>query len=87
MGNYRKNFFAEFYTIIIQSFESTDRTSLIDQKSNKSSKRSMSSIEMYRQVSDSSVRVESTTVSELLAPTPRYRRKYNRDKVSYVIDN
>ncbi|CAG9537852.1 unnamed protein product [Cercopithifilaria johnstoni] len=70
---------------VIMSYESNDsmyRTSLIDQKSNKSSKRFANTVEMHRLGGNSNVYIESTTVVGQIAPSLRYIRKCNREKVS-----
>ncbi|KAM3716239.1 RING finger protein [Dirofilaria immitis] len=61
--------------------DSMYRASLIDRKKNKSSKRSVSNtIEIHHDTSNGNVRVESTAISEHIAPSFRYVRRYNRDK-------
>ncbi|VDK83886.1 unnamed protein product [Litomosoides sigmodontis] len=68
---------------IIMSYESSDRpyrTSLIDQKRNKSSRRSVSAVEVNRRTSCGSSEIESKIVPEQIAPSLRYLRKYSRDK-------
>ncbi|KAK6109251.1 hypothetical protein QQG55_35255 [Brugia pahangi] len=73
---------------IIMSYEPSNnicRRSLIDRKSNKSSKRSVSTVEVHQYTSstsssNSTVHFNSTAIAEHIAPSLRYIRKCNRDK-------